>query len=146
VNYGVYTDVDPYAFYLIVEVLINIVAFIVLLVHFRMGVESFLKKKQLVVVSTVLTAFQLGSFFFMVVKTSQLYIQYYLVDDVNNKDCIFNNCQEALTFIIEVTVYTAVGLLTSIMMIIYMKVFADMVAGQKAKETLLAQRSSDYIS
>jgi hypothetical protein len=112
-----------------------------------MGVESYLKKKQLIIVTTILTAFQLGGFFFIAVKTPQIYIQYYI--DRPNYDtstCIFNNCQEALVLIEEITTYMAIGLLTSIMLVIYVKAFSSMASGPKAKETLLTQRTADYVS
>lgn len=112
-----------------------------------MGVESYLKKKQLIMVTLVLTAFQLGGFFFMVVKTPQLYIQYYDYRfKFDTSVCIFNNCAEVLVLIEEITTYTAVGLFTSIMLILYVKAFSSMLSGPKTKETLLTQRTSDYIS
>lgn len=112
-----------------------------------MGVESYLKKKQLITVTTVVTAFQMGGLFFMVVKTPQLYIQYYIDRASNNPgNCVFNNCPEVLVLIEEMTTYTAVGLLTSIILVVYVKAFSSMVSGPKAKETLLTQMTSDYVS
>lgn len=107
--------------------------------------ESFLKKKQLIIVTTILMALQLGGFFYMVVRTRQLYIQYYIGGiKLDTKHCAFNNCTETLVLIEEITTYMSVGLMNSITLVVCVKAFSSMASGHKAKESLLTMRKSDY--
>lgn len=106
---------DQYMIYISVEVVITLIAIIVQIRHLK---NEFLKKSQLILIATITSVFQFGSFIIMAIKAVQFHLDISLMKDGN---CYFKDCNESALFRWEITGYSILTFLTLLAQIPYFR-------------------------
>ena len=114
-NYAMDNAVDVYAYYLASATLLSVVA---IALQLKNLLNNFLRKKQVILLAVMVGLFQIGVLFLVAVKLSEGFVELGIMGE---ELCEFEDCEAEKLLRWEYLAYTAIGLLSVLVQIPYLK-------------------------